>query len=139
MYAIRSYYENYVVLDAGDSPLQKGQLLSDEKYHEAMEEHAGSFVANMGAEAIRELLAAIDLDEVAEQLRLEMKDAASEAKRKKVSKRLKVAEAFLASGNRPEWMILETIPVFRITSYNVCYTKLLRGLMPLRQARNQTV
>jgi len=105
------YFENFVVLDAGDSSLQKGQLLTDEKYHEAMEEFAGSFVANMGAEAIRELLAAIDLDELGEQLRLEMKDAASEAKRKKVSKRLKVVEAFLASGNRPEWMILETIPV----------------------------
>ena len=70
-------------------------MLTDEKYHEAMEEFAGSFVANMGAEAIRELLAAIDLDELGEQRRLEMKDAASEAKRKKVSKRLKVSYNFV--------------------------------------------
>ncbi len=105
------YFEAYIVLDQGDSPLTKGQLLTEDKYREAMDEFAGQFSAGMGAEAIREVLAVIDLDELGQQLRTEMKDAASEAKRKKVSKRLKVVEAFRESGNRPEWMILETIPV----------------------------
>ncbi len=105
------YFENFVVLDAGDTPLQKGQLLTDDKYNEAMEEYAGAFTAGMGAEAIREMLSSQTLEELTAALRLEMKEAASEAKRKKVSKRLKVLEAFLNSGNRPEWMILETIPV----------------------------
>jgi DNA-directed RNA polymerase subunit beta' len=76
-----------------------------------MDEFAGQFSAGMGAEAIRELLSAINLEELGAHLRAEMKEAASEAKRKKVSKRLKVVEAFRESGNRPEWMILETIPV----------------------------
>jgi DNA-directed RNA polymerase subunit beta' len=105
------YFEAYVVLDKGDTSLMQGQVLSEDKYREAMDEFAGQFTANMGAEAIRELLSAIELDELATQLRAEMKDAASEAKRKKVAKRLKVMEAFRESGNRPEWMILETIPV----------------------------
>jgi DNA-directed RNA polymerase subunit beta' len=105
------YFEAYVVLDKGDTSLAQGQVLSEDKYREAMDEFAGQFTAGMGAEAIRELLSAIDLDELAVQLRTEMKDAASEAKRKKVAKRLKVMEAFRESGNRPEWMILETIPV----------------------------
>ena len=105
------YFEAYVVLDAGDTGLSVGQILSEEKYRELMEEFAGQFTAGMGAEAVREFLAAIELDELSTSLRNEMKDAASEAKRKKVAKRLKVVEAFLQSGNRPEWMILETIPV----------------------------
>ncbi len=105
------YFEAYIILDQGDTPLTKGQLLTEDKYREAMDEFAGQFSAGMGAEAIREVLAVIDLDELGQQLRTEMKDAASEAKRKKVSKRLKVVEAFRESGNRPEWMILETIPV----------------------------
>ncbi len=105
------YFEAYVVLDKGDTALAQGQVLSEDKYREAMDEFAGQFTAAMGAEAIRELLSAIDLDALAVQLRTEMKDAASEAKRKKTSKRLKVMEAFRESGNRPEWMILETIPV----------------------------
>jgi len=105
------YFEAYVVLDAGDTTLMKGQILSEDKYRESMDEFAGQFSAGMGAEAIRELLEQIDLDESAAALRAEMKDAVSEAKRKKVSKRLKVIEAFRESGNRPEWMILETIPV----------------------------
>ncbi len=105
------YFEAYVVLDPGDTPLTKGQLLPDDKYSEAMDEFAGQFVAGMGAEAVRELLADIDLEADAEMLRLEMKEATSEAKRKKVSKRLKVVNSFRQSGNQPEWMILETIPV----------------------------
>ncbi len=105
------YFEAYVVLDGGDTPLEKGQLLPEDKYSEAMDEYAGQFVAGMGAEAVRELLAEIDLEVVGDELRLEMKEATSEAKKKKVSKRLKVINSFRQSGNRPEWMILETIPV----------------------------
>ena len=105
------YFEAYVVLDAGETNLERGELLPEDKYVEAMDEFAGQFVAGMGAEAIRELLTEIDLVEESEKLRIEMKEATSEAKRKKVSKRLKVINAFRQSGNRPEWMILETIPV----------------------------
>jgi len=105
------YFEAYVVLDPGDTSLEKGQLLPEDKYSEAMDEFAGQFVAGMGAEAVRELLAEIDLVEVGDQLRIEMKEATSEAKRKKVSKRLKVINSFRQSGNQPEWMILETVPV----------------------------
>jgi DNA-directed RNA polymerase subunit beta' len=105
------YFEAYVVLDPGPTALDKGQILSEDKYSETMDEFAGQFVAGMGAEAVRELLADLDLVGVGDQLRLEMKEATSEAKRKKTSKRLKVINAFRQSGNRPEWMILETIPV----------------------------
>jgi DNA-directed RNA polymerase subunit beta' len=105
------YFEAYVVLDQGESNLEVGTILSEEKYHELMDEFAGQFTADMGAEAVRELLLSIELDELANGLRVEMKEAASEAKRKKVAKRLKVVEAFRESGNRPEWMILETVPV----------------------------
>ena len=105
------YFEAYVVLDPGETSLVKGQLLPEDKYSEAMDEFAGQFVAGMGAEAVRELLAEIDLVEVGDQLRIEMKEATSEAKRKKVSKRLKVINSFRQSGNLPEWMILETVPV----------------------------
>ncbi|MBE0599016.1 MAG: DNA-directed RNA polymerase subunit beta' [Desulfuromonadales bacterium] len=105
------YFEAYVVVDKGDTSLVKGQILTEDKYREMMEEFPGGFTASMGAEAIRESLTAIHLDELSEQLRSEMREAASEARRKKVAKRLKVVEAFRESGNRPEWMILETIPV----------------------------
>ena len=105
------YFEAYVVLDPGETSLTKGQLLAEDQYSEAMDEFAGQFVAGMGAEAVRELLSEIDLVEVGDQLRIEMKEATSEAKRKKVSKRLKVINSFRQSGNQPEWMILETVPV----------------------------
>ncbi|MCK5826379.1 MAG: DNA-directed RNA polymerase subunit beta' [Desulfuromusa sp.] len=105
------YFEAYVVLDPGETSLVKGQLLPEDKYSEAMDEFAGQFVAGMGAEAVRELLVEIDLVGVGDQLRIEMKEATSEAKRKKVSKRLKVINSFRQSGNLPEWMILETVPV----------------------------
>ena len=105
------YFEAYIVLDKGESDLDQGQILTEEKYREAMEEHAGAFTVGMGAEAVQELLSSIEIDELASTLRVEMIEATSEAKRKKVAKRLKVADAFISSGNRPEWMILETIPV----------------------------
>jgi len=105
------YFEAYIVLDGGDTPMEQGLLLSEDKYREAMDEYAGQFSSGMGAEAIRELLISLDLDTIGEELRLEMREAASEAKRKKVAKRLKVVDSFRLSGNRPEWMILETVPV----------------------------
>ncbi|NCP77868.1 MAG: DNA-directed RNA polymerase subunit beta', partial [Desulfuromonadales bacterium] len=105
------YFEAYVVLDAGETTLEKGQILTEDRYIEEMDNFAGQFVAAMGAEAIRELLAEMDLEVEGERLRIEMKDATSEAKRKKTSKRLKVINSFRNSGNLPEWMILETIPV----------------------------
>lgn len=105
------YFEAYIVLDKGESDLEAGQILTEENYREAMDTHAGQFTVGMGAEAVRELLVAIDLEELTTTLRVDMIEATSEAKRKKVSKRLKVADAFINSGNRPEWMILEVLPV----------------------------
>ena len=106
------YYENYVVLDAKESDFKEGELLNEEKYQKAVEKWGpDGFVAGMGAEAIRELLKKIDLEKQSSQLRAEMKKTASDAKKKRIAKRLKVIEAFLHSGNKPEWMILEVIPV----------------------------
>jgi DNA-directed RNA polymerase subunit beta' len=105
------YFDAYVVIDKGETSLLKGQCLSEEKYVEMMDEFAGQFTAGMGAEAIRDLLSGLDLEALGTSLRAEMREAVSEAKRKKVSKRLKVVEAFRESGNRPEWMILEVLPV----------------------------
>ncbi|MFA9459634.1 DNA-directed RNA polymerase subunit beta' [Thiohalorhabdus methylotrophus] len=105
------YFESYVVVDPGMTPLERGQLLTDEQYLDAVEEYGDDFTAMMGAEAIRDMLREIDLDSEARQLREELDETRSEAKRKKVAKRLKTVEAFLFSGNRPEWMILEVLPV----------------------------
>jgi DNA-directed RNA polymerase subunit beta' len=105
------YFECYVVTDPGETPLQARELLTERKYREAREQYADGFKAEMGAEAIRTLLAGLQLDQLAEELRAEMKATASEARRKKVAKRLKVVNAFRESGNRPEWMILTILPV----------------------------
>ena len=105
------YFEAYAVIDPKNTGMAIGEVLSEEQYQKAMEEHTGQFTSGMGAAAIRDCMKAIDLDSLAEQLRVEMLDATSEAKRKKTAKRLKVVEAFKTSGNRPEWMILECIPV----------------------------
>ncbi|HEX2770508.1 MAG TPA: DNA-directed RNA polymerase subunit beta', partial [Geobacteraceae bacterium] len=105
------YFEAYAVTDPKNTGMFLGEVLSEDQYQKAMEEHAGQFEAGMGAAAIRGCLKALDLDQLAEQLRAEMVEATSEAKRKKTAKRLKVVEAFKASGNKPEWMILECIPV----------------------------
>ncbi|MBW7957819.1 MAG: DNA-directed RNA polymerase subunit beta' [Deltaproteobacteria bacterium] len=106
------YYENYVVLDAKESDLKEGELLNEEKYQKAIEKWGpDGFTAGMGAEAIRDMLRKIDLEKVSGTLRAEMKKTASDAKKKRIAKRLKVIEAFLNSGNKPEWMILEVIPV----------------------------
>src|ERR671924_823327 len=105
------YFESYIVIDPGETPLQYKELLSEARYRKAVEEHGGKFVAEMGAEAVRKLLRAIDVPKLAEELRQEMRDANSEVRRKKMAKRLKVISAFKNSGNRPEWMVLEVIPV----------------------------
>jgi len=105
------YFEAYAVTEAGNTGLVVGEVLSEARYQELKEEFAGDFEAGMGAAAIRSCLQALDLEELSVQLRTEMLDATSEAKRKKIAKRLKVVDAFKASGNRPEWMILECIPV----------------------------
>jgi DNA-directed RNA polymerase subunit beta' len=105
------YFEAYAVTDPKNTGMILGEVLSEDQLQKAMEEHLGQFEAGMGAAAIRCCLKALELDILAEQLRLEMVDATSEAKRKKTAKRLKVVEAFKSSGNKPEWMILECIPV----------------------------
>jgi len=105
------YFESYVVIDPGMTTLEKGQLLNDEQYFEALEEFADEFDARMGAEAIRELLIQIDLDHEINTLREDIPQTNSETKIKKLSKRLKLMEAFKNSGNKPEWMILTVLPV----------------------------
>jgi DNA-directed RNA polymerase subunit beta' len=105
------YFEAYVVTDPKNTGMPFAQVFSEDQYQKALEEYSGQFEAGMGAAAIRECLKSMDLDTLAEQLRLEMLEATSEAKRKKTAKRLKVVEAFKSSGNKPEWMILECIPV----------------------------
>ena len=106
------YFESYIVLDPGETPLKKKELLSETQYRKAVEEFGpGSFRAGMGAEAVRELLQDFDLEQLARELRVEMIETSSEARRKKTAKRLKVVNAFRQSGNHPEEMILEVIPV----------------------------
>ena len=105
------YFESYVVLDPGTTKLQYKELLTEARYRRAIEEYGNEFRANMGAEAIRELLGHIDVEKLSEELRNELRDANSEVKRKKIAKRLKVLNAFRSSRNRPEWMILEVIPI----------------------------
>lgn len=106
------YFEAFVVCDPGLVPnLQRGQLLTEEQYLEMMEEHGDEFQAMMGAEGIRELLCSIDLAGEIERLRAELETTSSETKSKKFSKRLKILEGFQKSGIKPEWMILEVLPV----------------------------
>ena len=106
------YFENFVVVEPGLTPLKLRELLSEEQYQRAVEEYGvDAFEVGIGAEAIREMLAAIDLDEDRDQLRIELKETNSEAKRKKLVKRLKLVESFGESGARPEWMILQVVPV----------------------------
>lgn len=105
------YFEAYVVIDPGMTQLEKGQLLSDEAYYDAIEEYGDEFEARMGADAIQELLRAINLEVEVPRIREELLKTGSEARHKKLSKRLKLMEAFLESGNKPEWMILNVLPV----------------------------
>ncbi len=106
------YFESYIVIDSGLTPLKSRQLLSEEEYVLAQDEYGqDSFTAMIGAEAIRELLRAMDLEAIAAQLKVEIAESTSELKPKKLAKRLKIIEAFMNSGNKPEWMILTEVPV----------------------------
>ncbi len=106
------YFEYYVVIEPGLTPLGEHQLLNDDEYQAAIDEYGeDGFEAGIGAEAIRDMLKKIDLESELETLHADLKDTNSEAKRKKYIKRLKLVEAFIASNSRPEWMILEVIPV----------------------------
>jgi DNA-directed RNA polymerase subunit beta' len=106
------YFENYVVIEPGLTDLSYGQLMSEEEFLDAQDAYGSdAFQANIGAEAIREMLAAIDLESEATQLREDLKEATGELKPKKIIKRLKIVESFLESGNRPEWMVMTVIPV----------------------------
>ena len=106
------YFENFVVTEPGLTPLTENQLLSEEEYMNAIDEYGeDSFTAMIGAEAIHDILASMDLEKIAGDLRTELAETTSELKSKKITKRLKVVEAFIESGNRPEWMILKVIPV----------------------------
>jgi DNA-directed RNA polymerase subunit beta' len=106
------YYENYIVIDPKDSDLKSGELLNEEKYLRAIEKYGpDGFVAGMGAEAIKEKLKRVELEKLSKTLRAEMIKTTSEAKKKRITKRLKVVEAFINSGNKPEWMILDVLPV----------------------------
>mgnify|MGYP004688557897 FL=1 len=105
------YFASYVVVDKGTSGLEKCQVLNEKEYHEAVEKYGrGSFKARMGAEALRELLEQVDLDKLSAQIKKELQNA-SEQKRVKLVKRLDTVEAFRISGNRPEWMVMNVVPV----------------------------
>ena len=106
------YFEYYVVIEAGITPLKERQLLSEDEYLKAQEEYGNdSFTAKIGAEAIRDMLRALDLQKLAADLRVEIAESTSELKPKKLAKRLKLIESFMQSHNKPEWMILTVVPV----------------------------
>ncbi len=105
------YFESYVVTDPGMTTLEHGQLLTDEQYYESMEEFGDEFTAKMGAEAVQELMIQLDIGQEVATLREEIPATSSETKIKKLSKRLKLMEAFATSGNKPEWMVLNALPV----------------------------
>ena len=106
------YFESYVVIDPGDADLEENEMVSEERYRELRDEYGpDGFDARMGAEAIKELLTRIDIDELAEELRIVMRTDTSQIRRLKAAKRLKVVNAFRRSGHRPDWMILDVIPV----------------------------
>ncbi len=123
------YFEQYAVVESEVDALRPGTTLTEEKYRQALEEYPGQFRVGIGAEAIRELLAAQDLEQLSAQLREEMSATNSRSKREKLGKRLFIIESFRDSGNRPEWMILEVIPVLPPD---------LRPLVPLEGGRFAT-
>ncbi|MBW2108230.1 MAG: DNA-directed RNA polymerase subunit beta' [Deltaproteobacteria bacterium] len=123
------YFDSYIVIDPKDTGLAPRQLLSEERYREAREKYGDAFEADIGAEAIKTLLERLDLDAEYERLRADILATGSETKRKKLSKQLKIVDAFRHSGNRPEWMILEVIPVLPPD---------LRPLVPLEGGRFAT-
>ncbi|VFP88115.1 DNA-directed RNA polymerase subunit beta' [Candidatus Erwinia haradaeae] len=105
------YFESYIVIESGMTTLEKYQLLTEEQYLDALEEFGDEFEATIGAAAIQTLFKNINLDQECEQLRVELNESNSETKRKKLTKRIKLLEAFIQSGNKPEWMILNVLPV----------------------------
>ena len=105
------YFESYIVIEPGMTDLERGQLLTEEQYLDAEDRWQDEFDAKMGAEAIQALLRGIDLEAECENLREELQETNSETKRKKITKRLKLLEAFLQSGNKPEWMVMTVLPV----------------------------
>ena len=123
------YYEDYLVIDEGKTPLKPKQLLTETEYREAQEQFGDSFIAKMGAEAIRDVFKKIDLDELCTELEQQLETTKSKQTRKKVAKRLKLVQGFLTAGSRPEWMILETLPVIPPD---------LRPLVPLEGGRFAT-
>lgn len=123
------YFESYAVVASEVEDLPVGSLLNEDQYRTALDEHQGKFRVGIGAEAIREMLMGLELKELSETLRKEMKETGSVTKRTKYGKRLNVVEAFRDSGNRPEWMILEVIPVLPPD---------LRPLVPLEGGRFAT-
>ncbi|WP_092403117.1 MULTISPECIES: DNA-directed RNA polymerase subunit beta' [Candidatus Ichthyocystis] len=123
------YFEAFVVVDPGMTPLTKGQLLTDDDYMAKVEEYGDDFVALMGAEAVRDLLKSLDLPREIQALRKSLEETSSEARIKKIAKRLKLLEAFDSSSSRPEWMVLEVLPVL---------SPELRPLVPLDGGRFAT-
>ena len=105
------YFESYIVTNAGESELEVGQLLTEKEYRTARETYGSRFEAGMGAETVRNMLVGIDCQKLHDELAADLKETSSDAKRKKLIKRLKVLKSFLASSNRPEWMILTVVPV----------------------------
>ncbi|MCK5306537.1 MAG: DNA-directed RNA polymerase subunit beta' [Candidatus Omnitrophica bacterium] len=105
------YYEEYVIIEPGETPLKKGDFLTEAEYREALEKHGDKFTAKMGAEAIKDLLADVDLVKLSQKLRRDAKKTKSDATKNKLSKVLKIVETIKSSGNKPEWMVLDVIPV----------------------------
>jgi DNA-directed RNA polymerase subunit beta' len=123
------YYEDYLVIDEGKTPLKPKQLLTETEYREAQDQYGDSFIAKMGAEAIRDVFKKIDLDELAVELEQQLEQTRSKQTRKKVAKRLKLVQGFIQAGARPEWMVLEILPVIPPD---------LRPLVPLEGGRFAT-
>ncbi len=123
------YFDSYIVIDPKDTDLSRGQLLSDDKYYEAREVYGDKFEAGIGAEAVKKLLESIDLDTLYKELREDIGSTGSVAKRQKLSKRLKIVDAFRRSGLNPVWMIMDVIPVLPPD---------LRPLVPLEGGRFAT-
>jgi len=123
------YYEDYLVCEPGDTPLKKMQLLTEMEYREALEKYGDGFSAKMGAEGVRDLLGGVDLDQLMDDLEVQMENTRSKQTRKKLSKRMKVVEGFRTSSSRPEWMVLEVLPVIPPD---------LRPLVPLEGGRFAT-
>ena len=105
------YFESYIVTNTGDAPIKEKELLTEDEYRRLLQQHGTSFKAGTGAESIKDLLLKIDLEKLYEEVRTKIENASSVAIKKKLSKRLKIIDAFRKSGNKPEWMIMDVIPV----------------------------